>query len=85
MSEEKVDLVFAAVPGTNLWQLVGVASVFVDAIAIAKQRLSDGFSVAVRRIAVDEARELAMIPGAFGCSPLDELPGELRFGRHWTE
>ena len=82
MSEKTVDLVFTSVPDTNLWQLVGIASVYQDALALARRRMSDEVSVAIFRVPVDEVKELAIIPGVFGCSPWNELPGEFRFGRH---
>jgi hypothetical protein len=76
MSEKKVYLVFVRVSYTELWQLIGTTLTLENSLAVSAKRLNDGWSVTVRKISVYEAQELEIIPGAFGCVPFVELPGE---------
>ena len=77
MSEPIVFAVFERIPETNLGRLICVSAFGYGDGAFADADFSrqKGFTVSVRKIAVDEARENRMIPGAFTGIDWSELPG----------
>ena len=75
MSEPIVFAVFERIPETNLGRLICVSAFYDGAFADADCSREKGFAVCVRKIAVDEARENRMIPGAFTGIDWSELPG----------
>lgn len=73
--------VFEQIPETQRWKLASVSVCLQSAFAMAESRRDEGYGFSVRGIAVQQVREMEMIPGEFSCPDFEAVPGK----EIWTE
>ena len=77
MSDPVVYAVFSKDSEISLyWELLGVFADQGEAQMLAIRLCCDGYAVALRAVAVHEARKLQLIPSVFASVEWDELPGD---------
>ncbi len=81
MSEPVVYAVFTRYPNPRQITLAGVFIDLGEAQMFVIRLCGDGYDVALRRVAVHEARKLELIPSVFAPVDWDALPGQ----RAWTD
>ena len=81
MSDPVVYAVFTSYPNARQSTLAGVFIDLGDAQMCALRLCGDGYDVALRQVAVHEARKLELIPSVFAPVDWDALPGQ----RVWTD